>query len=180
MADRVLGRYGLGKQLVLPRVTGSPLSGGDLAYWDPTTQSDPYGLATTGTLGVGKSAAVYPWQGSLSATQLAFAAQFVGVCTERWPITGVVPPVFGAQDGYNMFWPEGVFEFDKLAASVFLPTQLVGPDQIVGGGALTPQQVAVVGTKPYAIGRVERYSPAGAASVLVRIFSAVFSPLTNA
>ncbi len=178
MADRNLYRYGPANPVALPRATGFAVARGDMTYWDAAVQSDAYDQAPTGTLGVVKSAASLPGGASLAALQASFAALFVGVSGERWPITGKNPPVFGGQDGTIRINTGGVFEFDKAAGVAMLPTTLVGPDGTATG--LLPQQVAAVLTRSSAIGRVVDYSPVGATTVLVAIFTAEFSPLTNA
>jgi len=179
MADRLLGRYALGDPFQAPRLTGFAVAIGDLVYWDSVPTSDIRGGAPAGSVGVIKSFASYPWGTSLAATQSSVAPVFAGVCAQRWPVGGNVPPIFGGQDGWLMIYPTGVFEFDCLAGSTFTQFQLVGPDQVAGGGALLPQQVAGVSSKSSAIGRVER-AAVNVSKVLVRVFTAEMAPLTNA
>ena len=181
MSDRNLWRYGATYPVVLPRATGFALARGDLCYFDVTVLSDVRVEAPTGSQGVVKSAAGYPSQGSTLATQQGFAALFVGVNAQRWPLAGNVPPIFGGQDGLLRINTGGVFEFDKAPGAVFQVGNLVAPDVASApGGALLPQQVALVSGKAGAIGRVERFSDGGQSTVWVRIFSAYFAPLTNA
>jgi len=40
------------------------------------------------------------------------AALFLGLSGQRWPVSGNVPPVFGGQDGFLLYYPTGVAEFD--------------------------------------------------------------------
>lgn len=178
MADRNLYRWGQAAPIAMPRLTGFGIQRGDLVFWDTTVTSDPYDQAPSGTAGAVKSAASYPGQATLAALQAAFAAQFVGVSAQRWPVTGNVPPVFGGQDGLLRINTGGVYEFDKQSGLTFLPTQLVAPDGTAA--ALLPQQVNAVTVKSSAIGRVVRYAGPTALTVLVQIFTAEFSPLTNA
>lgn len=172
-------RYGDTYPVQKARATGFAIAIDDMCYWDPLTQSDVRPDTGSSTLGVAKSAASFPWQGSLAATQAAFAAQFLGVSGQRWPVTGNNPPVFGGQDGYVRINTGGVYEFAFNPANTWLDTQLVGPD--FAGTSLLPQQVAVVSSRALAIGRIERpQSVLGTGSVYVRIFTAEYSPLTNA
>ncbi len=180
MADRNLYRFGNASPIALPRVTGFGIQRGDMTYWDAVPTSDPYDQFPAGSTGAVKSASSFPAQaaGTLAAMQTAFAALFMGVSAQRWPATGNVPPVFGGQDGLNRINRGGVYEFDKAPGTIFQATALVGPDGT--GTILLPQQVAIVVGKANAIGRVFRTATAAALTVLVEIFTAEYSPLTNA
>ena len=169
-------RYGEVNSVQVARLTGFAVQVDDLCYFEAGTLSDARQDAPNGSAGILKSAASYPWAGTLPATQLAFAAAFAGVSGQRWPVTGNNPPVFGGQDGYIRVSVNGVFEFDCAPGSTFVQFQPVGPD--ASGNYLLPQQVIAVSGNTYAIGLVEK-AAVNASKVLIRVFSGQMIPLTN-
>lgn len=98
---------------------------------------------------------------SLTATQLQFVKQFVGVAM-RASANGETTPAEVAQ--------AGVFEFN-CAAATFEIGDLVGPDDNAGGTALTPQQVIAMSEQGVGgIGTVVKRYSANTTRVLVEIF----------
>ena len=100
-----------------------------------------------------KSAASFPWQGSLIATQQALTQVFLGVSAQRWDGNYIA---FGLMDGKIRIDTHGVYEFDCDPEQVFQIGQFVGLAGAMGRNFLLPQYVVPV-TQPYlAIGWVER------------------------
>ncbi len=168
-------RYGDTSPAELPRATGWPVQVDDLCYWNSAIVSDINARNPAGALGIVAGAASYPWAGTLAATQAGFAALFIGVSAQRWPLANV-PPIFGGQDGLLRVNINGVYDFACAPGSSFSAFQYVGPDYL--GTALLPQQVIAVTTKANAIGKVET-SVTNTSIVRVRIFTAEFDPLIN-
>lgn len=148
MANVMRWRYGETNPVVLS-VDGSTLIEiGDLVYLDGDTVY---------------SAANQAAQGSASANQQAFHAQFAGVAMQSSPVGGTDPIRVATT---------GVFEFECDSAT-FEVGNLVGPETPSGSTTLLNQQVIAVSAVDLAVGRcASRVNPAST-SVLVDIVSTV-------
>lgn len=117
--------------------------------------------ASGGTL---QNASNFNWQGSLGASQNAFAAQFVGVMMDQRLSTDATTGV------KQLVATEGVFLYPctSLGSALQVGT-FVGPDKDTGSNLLDQQLVSVPSGASNAIGKTVEYAAAGATQLLVHV-----------
>ena len=160
MADTFRYQYGETNPVQVPVSLNDAIAIGDLCYQD-AADSASFAPAVGPPA---KSANSYPWQGSLSATQTTFVANFIGVSGQRWDGTNLPT---GSKDGTIRIATTGVYLFDCAIGSSFNLGDLLGPDN-AGSLSLLPQQLIKVTTRPLAVARCVK-SVVSASKVLVMI-----------
>ncbi len=150
MSDKMRWRYGDTNPVVAAVDSATVIEIGDFVYQD-TDDAKP--------------ASAQADQGSETANQQLFAANFLGVAMQR-SRSGDTSPVRVATTG--------VFEFD-CPSGTFELGDLIGVDEDETGDALSDQQVDAVGSSSCAIGRVARRVAEAATTLLVDIRSTIMT-----
>lgn len=116
-----------------------------------------------------KPAAMFPWAGSLAATQAAFASQFLGIAHQ--PSTDGDASPISVDVG-----PHSVYEMD-VSPATFELGQPLGPDE--NAGTLMSQQLEAAAAAN-AIARAAEYAAAATATLRVTFASAYHTGSGNA
>jgi hypothetical protein len=150
MSDKMRWRYGDTNPVVAAVDAETVIEIGDLLWQDGDDA---------------KPAAALADQGSETANQAAFAADFLGVAMQR-SRAGDTAPVRVATTG--------VFEFD-CPSGAFELGGLVGPGENAAGDGLLSQQLVPVAASQYAIGRAARRESSATTRLLVDVRSTVMT-----
>jgi hypothetical protein len=126
------------------------------------------------TTGVPTSPSDQAWAGNLEDTQKGFVAEFLGVALDKVLVFNDNAYHGGPRPVRFMVGTSGNYDFTIDPPNDDLPIgTLVGPAENEDGDGLLNDAVVVVADEDAAVGVVAEHTPAGSATVLVRIRSTV-------